>query len=51
MYKYLMGGSKEDRVKLFIVVPSERTRGNRHQVKHKKFHLSVRKTLFYCEGG
>lgn len=51
MYKYVMGGSKEHRAKLFTVVPSDRMRGSRHKLKYRKFHLSIRKTLFYCEGG
>jgi len=28
------------------VVPSDRTRGNRHKVKHRKFHLNMRKNFF-----
>jgi len=27
------------------VVPSNRTRGNGHKLKHKKFHLKMRKTF------
>jgi len=28
------------------VVPSNRTRGNRHKLKHRKFHLKRRKNFF-----
>jgi len=45
-YKYLKGGCQENGARLFSVVPSNRTRGNRHKLKHRKFQLYRRKNFF-----
>jgi len=34
VYKYVKGGCKEDRARLFLVVPTARARHNGHKLKH-----------------
>lgn len=35
-----------DRVRLFLMLPSNRTRANRHKLENKKFHRNMRKYFF-----
>lgn len=37
VYKYLRGGCQADGTSLFSLLPSKRTRGNVHKLKHRKF--------------
>ncbi|KAJ7411947.1 hypothetical protein BTVI_48112 [Pitangus sulphuratus] len=46
MYKYLKREYQENEAKLFLVLPSSRTRGNRQKLMHRKFHLNMRKNFF-----
>jgi len=44
--KYLKGQCKEDRARLFSVVPSGRTTHNGHNLKHRRFFLNIKKHFF-----
>jgi len=44
--KYLKAGCQEDGAKLFSAVPCDRTRGNGHKLKHRKFRMNMKKNFF-----
>ncbi|PKU47266.1 hypothetical protein llap_2442 [Limosa lapponica baueri] len=44
--KYLKGGYVEEGLRRFSVMPSDRTRGNGHKLKHWRFPLNIRKHFF-----
>lgn len=41
-----MGAVKKTKARLFSVLPSEKTRGNDHKLKHGRFPLNIRKHFF-----
>jgi len=45
-HKCLKGRYQENGARLFSVVPSDRTRGNGHKVKQRKFRLNMSKNFF-----
>ena len=50
VYKYLKGGSQRDVANLFSVVCGDRTRGNGHELEHRKFHTNVSNNFFVVKG-
>jgi len=48
-YQYIQNlkrGCKEEGARFFSVVPSDRTRGNGHKVKHGRFPWNIQKNFF-----
>ena len=45
-YIRLKGGSQVNGDSLFSAVPSDRTRGNKHKLEHRRFHTNLRKSFF-----
>ena len=50
IYKYLRCGRQREEARLFSVVLEDRTRGNGHKVKHRKFHTDVSNNFFVVKG-
>jgi len=42
----LKGGCQEEAARIFLVVPINKTTGNRHKQKHRKMQLNMRKNFF-----
>jgi len=43
VYKFVKGECKGDTARVFSAVPSDKTRGNGHRQKHRRFPLNIRK--------
>lgn len=48
VYKYLKEGCKEDRARLFSVVPSARTRGSGHKLEDRRVPLNISNPSVLC---
>lgn len=51
--KHLIGAWKEDRIRLFLVVSSKRTRSNKYKMKYRKVHFKhkkIKKLVNYKDG-
>mgnify|MGYP001851872046 CR=1 FL=1 len=35
-----------DRTRLFSAMPSDKTKGNRHKLEHRKLHINLKKNFF-----
>ena len=46
VYKNLETGCQDNRGRFFSMVPSDRMRSNGHKLKHRKYHLNMRKNFF-----
>jgi len=46
VYKDLKGRCKEGGARVFSVVPNERSIGNEHKLKNRRFTLNIRKHFF-----
>ena len=45
-YTYLKGRNQVDGTRLFSVIPSNRTSGNRNKLEYRKLHMNTRKKYF-----
>lgn len=48
-YKFLKGGCKKDRARLFSELSSDRTRGNGHRMEQEMLYLNIRKYFYPSE--
>lgn len=46
MYKYLTGVYNEHEARLFLVLPSDGTKGSVHKLEHRTFPVNVGKHFF-----
>ena len=44
--RYARGRSQVDRARLFLMMPSNKTRGNGYKLENKNFHRNIRKYFF-----